>query len=372
MELTNLDQDGRNLAKSIINTINKISIMIDDNPPVVTRRLSTELTLEKVRELLSNSEEQIRIYEYMDFIGPYGIILRNEEGEELLKNNLHDGYILKIEKSINPNVNEAICRYNLNCGIKMTECGPKIINEKIFEFQDITQGVDMKKINYIENRYEGKCESKHENFLRKNLVAEGKISISMHLSVDLTISNGRQTNDTHNTEFSSQYKIILLPRYEIEIDVKKVQPSENFIQAVEFALNGNNAVEELRNVCENFGEYIARKVKIGGRMNKIVYYDASSISRQPSTDLSAGIRVGSEFIGGIGGNYNNINGHNESLSTSNVITHLCVYGGDESKFQEDNMASWQESLNDHTTWKIIEYVDLIPIFDVLKSELRQR
>ncbi|CAG8707666.1 2726_t:CDS:1, partial [Dentiscutata heterogama] len=369
MDLKNL------IGKFIINSNNKISIQIDNNPPVTYDKLNPESTLKEVREKLSNSEEQkTHIYEYMNFVGPYGIILRDQESNELLKENLHCGYILRVERSIDPNISETTQRCMLNYGIKMTEDGPKNVSEIAFEFhQDITQSVKMRKF-FAEYKYEGTCINKHENFLRKNLVAEGKISIAMpsQSSVGFTILHGSQTNNTYNTEFSSKYNIRLFSRYEIEIDIKKVQPTEIFIQEVNSALQSNNPVNELKRVCEKFGECIASKVKIGGRIHKIEYYNMSSSSRQISTTMSADINIGSNLVGSIGGSYSNVNGHNVSSSTSNDKIYIRFYGGDENKFKEDNIVLWQDSLEDYTTWQVIEYTELIPIFDVLNSELRQK
>ncbi|KAF0559890.1 hsp70 family protein [Gigaspora margarita] len=361
----------RNFAKNTLSSVNKISIQIDNKVPVTYDKLNPESTLKEVREKLSNSEEQTRIYEYMNFVGPYGIILRDQENNELLRENLHDGYILKIERSIDPNINEITHRCKLNYGIRMTEDGPKNLNEMAFEFpQDITQSVKMRKF-YAEYKYEGMCTSKHENFLRKNLVTEEEISIAMPsgLYIGFIISGGNQTDDTYNTEFSSKYKIRLFSRYKIEIDIEKVQPTEIFIQGVNSALESDNTIDELKRVCEKFGEYIARNVKTGGRMHKIEYYNMSNFT---PTNRSANINIGSKLVGSIGGSYNNVNEHNVSSSMSDDETYIRFYGGDENKFKEDNLALWQDSLDDYTTWQVIEYTDLIPIFDVLNSELRQK
>ncbi|CAG8826295.1 35074_t:CDS:2, partial [Gigaspora margarita] len=364
----------RNLAKNVLGPVNKISIHIDNKTPVTYDKLNSESTLKEVRDLLSNTEEQTCIYEYMNFVGPYGIILRDQESNELLKENLHDGYILKIEKSNDPNINETIRRCQLNYGIRMTENGPKNVNEKAIEFpQDITKSVKMSK-SYAEYKYEGTCINKHESFLRKNLVVEGKISIVMpsYLSIGFTISRGSQTNDSYNTEFSSKYNIRLFSKYEVEIDIKKVQPTEIFIQEVNSALESDNTIDKLKSVCEKFGEYIASKVKIGGRMHEIKYYNMLSSSRQISSNTSYSINTGSNFVGNIGGSYNNADGHNVYSSTSNDETYIRSYGGDANKFKVDNIVLWQDSLDDYTTWQVIEYTDLIPIFDVLNSVLRQK
>ncbi|CAG8812344.1 37125_t:CDS:2, partial [Gigaspora margarita] len=363
--------DTEKIVEKVPNPVNKISIQIDYKTPVTYDKLNPESTLQEVRKKLSNSEEQTRIYEYMNFVGPYGIILRDQESNELLRKNLHDGYILKIERSNDPNINETTQRCKLNYGIRMTEDGPKNVPEMAFEFpQDITKSVKMRKF-CVEYKYEGTCISKHENFLRKNLVAEGKISIAMpsDLSFGFIISGGNQTDDAYNTEFSSKYNIRIFSKYELEIDIKKVQPTEMFIQEVNSALESDNTINELKRVCEKFGEHIASKVKIGGR---IEYYNMSNLSRQISTKKSGSINIGLNLVGSIESCYNNVYGHNVSSSTSNSETYIRFYGGDENKFKEDNIDLWQDTLDDYTTWQVIEYTDLTPIFDVLNSELRQR
>ncbi|CAG8856090.1 29472_t:CDS:2, partial [Gigaspora margarita] len=63
-----------NFAKNTLSSVNKISIHIDNKTPITYDKLNPESTLKEVREKFSNSEEQTRIYEYMNFVGPYGII----------------------------------------------------------------------------------------------------------------------------------------------------------------------------------------------------------------------------------------------------------------------------------------------------------
>ncbi|CAG8853425.1 37338_t:CDS:1, partial [Gigaspora margarita] len=65
---------------------------------------------------------------------------------------------------------------------------------------------------------------------------------------------------------------------------------------VNSALESDNTIDELKRVCEKFGEYIAIKVKISRRMHKIEYYNMSSFLL---TNRSASINVRSKLVGSI-------------------------------------------------------------------------
>ncbi|CAG8636920.1 18120_t:CDS:1, partial [Racocetra fulgida] len=67
--------------------------------------------------------------------------------------------------------------------------------------------------------------------------------------------------------------------------------------------------------------------------------------------------------------------HKEAfLNVLGIDENLCkvygkVYGGVKNKFLVDHVKPWLDSLNNYTTWKIIEYDNILPIFNILDDEL---
>ncbi|CAG8792273.1 16869_t:CDS:2, partial [Gigaspora rosea] len=65
---------------------------------------------------------------------------------------------------------------------------------------------------------------------------------------------------------------------------------------------------------------------------------------------------------------------NKDISYSEVKTSIEIrdFGGDKSKFKSEKIDPWQDSLNDdYKYWCIIEYDNIIPIFNILDDNLRQ-
>ncbi|KAF0559888.1 hsp70 family protein [Gigaspora margarita] len=310
----------------------------------------------------------------MNFISPRGTVSRKQENEKLLKDILFANNILKIKKSTHPNANSIIQICKLNYGFTMTENGSEKADKDAIEFpQDVTLDIHMNELGYTKCENEGTCKHTQENFLLKTLMIGGKASLTIpsSLSFGISLSHEHQIKSTYHTECFYGYKIILLPRCEIEVKIEKIKPTETFKQAVDDALKKTNPMNELKIIRERFGEYIAKKVKIGGRIDRIVYHNASNSSQENPKTRSIGGNIGSELVK-IKSSYKHNNGHSEFFSISSGNFDINVYGGDIKTFDKDNMALWKDSLNDYTTWSVIQYVNLVPIFDILDPEIHQK
>ncbi|CAG8580249.1 16267_t:CDS:2, partial [Dentiscutata erythropus] len=328
--------------------IKEILIKINDDFPVAYDKLGEKFTLDStlndVRRQLSDENEIICIQDNMYFCSPSSIILRDSESNKLLKDVLSKDNILQIRKLPNVNKKNVILKNcKLEYGINMTDEGPKIANEVALEFSQ----------NIMDEPHFGKVdketyENSFEDFLRKNLIADVKASVNfLHLSIGLGMAHECSSTNINNTKFFSTHEITLLQKYSFKIG--NIKPTEKFKKEVEDALNSHEP-KAFKNICEKYGEFIARKVKI------------------------ANGKLGSEIVGGINFEYSKNQGINISSSISSVTTYTRVYGGDKSKFHQGNIDFdfWLNSLNDYERLCAIEYEDLIPMFDLLDPELHQK
>ncbi|CAG8719139.1 8428_t:CDS:2, partial [Cetraspora pellucida] len=342
---------------------------INDDSPVaydkLGERFTLDSTLDDVRRQLSNEGDLICISDNMYFCSPSAIILRASESNKLLKDVLFKNNILQIKKLPNVNKKNVILKKcKLEYGINMTDEGPKIANEIALEFlsENIMDELHFEKVS--KETYE----NSFEDFLRKNLMANVKASINfLHLSIGLGVAHERSSTNTNNTNFFSTHEIMLLQKYSFKIG--NVKPTKKFQEDVEDALNSNDP-EAFKNLCEKYGEFIARKVKIGGKIQKISYYNASSLMLDKLKNWSSSGKIGSGIVGDINLEYSKNQGINLYSSVSSATTCTRVYGGDKSKFRQYDL--WLNSLNDYESLCAIEYDDLIPIFDLLDPELRQK
>ncbi|KAF0344512.1 hsp70 family protein [Gigaspora margarita] len=367
-----------NILKNIFNPIEpleEIYIKINDKVPVVYDKLGEKFTLDNtlndVRNQLSDEDEIIRIQDNMNFCSPSGIILRDSESNKLLKDVLFKDNILKIIKLSNINKNVILEKCKLKYGINMTDEGPKIANTIALDFSQDTN-IIMEELSIFTEKTDNKTyENSFEDFLGKNLIADIKASIEfLHSSIGFGVSHEYSSTDTNNTKFSSTHEIMLLPKYIFEIG--NVKPTEEFKTEVELALNSDRPIEKFKNICEKYGEFIAHKVKIGGKVQTISYSNASNLKLDKLKNWSANGKLGSEIVGGVNFGYSMNQGINEYSSISSVKTYTRVYGGDKSNFRQNNIDSWRDSLNDYESWCAIEYDDLVHIFDLLDPELRHK
>ncbi|RIB18901.1 hypothetical protein C2G38_2084519 [Gigaspora rosea] len=372
-----------NFIKNIFNpnepleeiSIKEIYIKINNKDPVVYDKLGEKFTLDntlnEVRNQLSDEDEIIRIQDNMNFCSPSGIILRDSESNKLLKDVLFKDNILKIIKLSNVNKNIILEKCKLKYGINMTDEGPKIAKTIALDFSQDTN-ISMEELSIFTEKTDNKIyENSFEDFLGKNLIADVKASIEfLHSSIGFGVSHECLSTNTNNTRFSSTHEIMLLPKYTFEIG--NVKPTEEFKTDVELALNSDMPKEKFKNICEKYGEFIALKVKIGGKVQTISYCNASNLKLDKLKNWSANGKLGSEIVGGINFGYHMSQGINRYSSISSIKTYTRVYGGDKSKFRQNNIDSWRDSLNNYESWCAIEYDDLIPIFDLLDPELRQK
>ncbi|CAG8830117.1 41215_t:CDS:2, partial [Gigaspora margarita] len=338
-------------------SIKEIYIKIDDKDPVVYDKLGEKFTLNNtlndVRNQLSDEDEIIRIQDNMDFYV------------------LFEDNTLIIRKSSKVNEKIILEKCKLKYGINMTDEGPKIANTIALDFSQDTN-IIMEELSIFTEKTDNKTyENSFEDFLGKNLIADMTASTEfLHSSIGFGVSHEYSSTNTNSTKFSSTHEIMLLPKCIFEIG--NVKPTEEFKTEVELALNSDRPKEEFKNICEKYGEFIAHKVKIGGKVQTISYSNASNLKLDKLKNWSANGKLGSEIVGGVNFGYSMNQEINEYSSISSVKTYTRVYGGDKSNFRQNNIDSWRDSLNDYESWCAIEYDDLVHIFDLLDPELRQK
>ncbi|KAF0532295.1 hsp70 family protein [Gigaspora margarita] len=360
-----------NFVNSKLNSVKEISVQINDGI-FVSRTIDTGLTLEKVREHLSNDEE-IRIYDNMFFIGKKGKIKRSDEYKQLLSKNLHDGDILKITKEFLLDKKEAVDKYGLAYGFKMTSDGLKRAATSAFNINISDKGFRLDLEDTCEYTNIREYNNVIEDYYIKNLIANGKISIPLpkSLSVGFSISHERSNENTLHSELSSKYEIKIFQKAGIKIENSAIIPTDEFKEKVNNALKSKNPTNELRKICEEYGEYAAQKVKLGGKILTIKKGKSLKVLQRKKRMPSSSLKLGGN-LAEVSCDYKNTK--NKDISYSEVKTSIEIrdFGGDKSKFKSENIGPWQDSLNDdYKYWSIIEYDNIIPIFYILDDNLRQ-
>ncbi|CAG8496930.1 11680_t:CDS:2 [Dentiscutata heterogama] len=361
----------------------EVTIEIDEESNSYTQKVDTEQSLSNFRKELSDLYEQNPngrpyIYKNMFFVGKGGgIISEEDENDCKLSDVLHYGNIIKIKRSLKHiDESEIIKRCKLEYGIKMSDDGPvePHKNKKAFEFIKQNEVVELfQQIADIYSKVESITRNnKYEIIYQKNLITNLKVSTNLpwsSLSTSLNISHKRSNKRANYNETSMTFDVNLQGRAKV-IMTNKIRPSKEFEKAVDHALRCPNPIEELKGVCNEYGEFWAREIIIGGKI-QIVRDDFVEINTQTEERMlgagcSIDIRNNNSSL-----QYNRTENRIIDTNSRESRTRPMYIGGDINMARE-NVNDWIKTLENYTKWRIVEYRDVVSIFEILDYNLRRR
>ncbi|CAG8552719.1 25669_t:CDS:2 [Gigaspora rosea] len=171
-----------------------------------------------------------------------------------------------------------------------------------------------------------KCDSKLDSLFKRNFISCQNISNILSCSSNFFGDTFCHMLD-HMTTIKCSYR--KWEKEELSISKSNINPTKDFITAVENALKSKNKEVQLRMISREYGGFYARRLVFGGAIIKETSNDATIIR----------VRV----IGGI----------KEYISGS-------------------SLKYWINSLDNRSTWDIIEYDKIYSIFDLLDDSLQQK
>ncbi|RIB28502.1 hypothetical protein C2G38_2028474 [Gigaspora rosea] len=306
-----------------------------------------------------------------------GIISQDAEHSCKLGDALRDGDIIKIKRSLEHiDESEIIKRCNLVYGIKMSDDGPVEPHKSKKAFEFIKQNEVIELFQPIADIY-SKDESftrnnKYEIIYQKNLIANLKVSANLpwsSLSTDFEISYERLRGRTNYNETSMIFDVNLQGRAKV-LMTNKVRPSKEFEKAVDDALKDFKPLEKLKDVCKEYGEFWAREIILGGKIQIIRddFIEISTQTEERTLGASSSINIRNINLN-LQGNRseNEIIGINSRESSTKPM-----YIGGDINMARENINGWIKSLENYTKWRIVEYRDVVSIFEILDHDLRRR
>ncbi|KAF0475479.1 kinase-like protein [Gigaspora margarita] len=197
-------------------------------------------------------------------------------------------------------------------------------------------------ISHKDNTY--KCDHEFRTDCKRCLIIDGKVSDALEWfcsSLKLPPINSEQFTN-HLCEW--------WPKKEIKFSKNSdIIATEEFVKDVKAALESNeDIIKQLRKVSEDYGHFYAYHLILGGAIVK----SNSHVKNSVGQDIK---------------NMQNFHNDNTDVSTS-----VNVIGGNKNKYSEDNIKSWDESLENESTWKIIGYNDIYPLFELLEEDLQKK
>ncbi|KAF0553676.1 kinase-like protein [Gigaspora margarita] len=340
-DINNQNLDYFEIKSDITNQSPVIQVSINVvNPSIKSYKfkLSKEEKLDRVRNMILNEEKSNNIqFDY--FVSKKNEpILHEEESNislgSILRPSISNCFYIQIvdvwEKLIKMIEQGFIFKDDLieNAAKSAFKINKDKIKSEIFKINENSNLSE--RFNYEEEKQV--CECKFDILCSRNLVSCKGSIILPWLSIFLGKSkeSSKQTlkNQTTTDIFITKFK-----RAEIFISKEYVILTEEFKKKIENTLDSLKSyyeiIDDLREITKNYGCFYARHIVFGGAIIK-----EENAKYLTNSYLS--------FIGG--GNL----GDKPSLTT------------------------FMESLEDFKKWKIIEYSDIYPIFDLLDDALRKK
>ncbi|CAG8450551.1 2091_t:CDS:2 [Scutellospora calospora] len=196
--------------------------------------------------------------------------------------------------------------------------------------------------NVIENIE--KCNRMFDILCKRNFISYENISsilpwLSIFYGKEQNTSGQMLEHLTNTTEFS--YK--KWEKSELIISKQSIRPTNSFITDVKNALKGTDnksKVTKLREVTKKYGNFYARRLVFGG-----------AIIRE-NTNIETVETLA-------------------NIINSNQNSKVRIIGGIKKEYNNDSIKSWVNSLDNYTTWDIIEYDEIYSIFDLLDDNLQK-
>ncbi|CAG8457121.1 15937_t:CDS:2, partial [Dentiscutata heterogama] len=230
------------------------------------------------------------------------------------------------------------------------------INGSIESASDKAFKIDINKIEFsdpgfVREEKEHKCNHAPNANCKRNLIIDEKFSVALEWvcnSLKLSWKNSKHSN-IHLCEWRPKKEII----------ISDISATNEFIRDVKAALNNNeDIIKHLSYVSEKYGHFYAHHLVLGGARVKNKSHVVNS--------GEYGLKLSSMFRFGFGTNANV-----ENAQSFHGDNYTSIIGGNKAKYFQDGMKSWDESLKDASTWKIIGYDKIYSLFDLLNEDLQK-
>ncbi|CAJ0900525.1 13184_t:CDS:2 [Entrophospora sp. SA101] len=286
--------------------------------------------------------------------------------EKIIEKNDKNINLINLSKKNRPNLSKLI--ESCESGFNMTKDeGTKKAPRKAITI------IDPKFEEYDNPKIRGfvkKCNDVQENLYERNIALVGnlllpwlssciglKSSIEFEKKLDMATSYSIEKSEYASIEFTKS-NYCLKP--EFEDDVKS---------AVDSKLSLKEKLEKLEKIIENYGQFISKKIIFGGKIVKQLTSEANQVGESSSNTKNIELNISHPRTVGAGASASKTKSVNDITRSSETISYQCTIGGNGNGALLDD---WYESLRDPDKWDIIEYKDVIPIFEILPDDLKNQ
>ncbi|CAG8495984.1 3236_t:CDS:2 [Ambispora gerdemannii] len=345
----------------------EITVQVNNDTRVVTK-LPTAVNLTEIRKILSEKSE-IRMGRKAYFcqaIEDSPIIPHDEEEKYFLENVIDSLKRLKLKGEIEPNWADIIERNSLKCGLFFTKNGPKSAEKKAFEILQYPKSTLQIPIT---SDQELNCRTEIDDIRAKNLFVTTSLDANLpYTPISAMLGGSYQSNSvnhSNNVNIKTYQKSIRIKAI-FSMSESQIEPTKEFVSAVDVALVSTNRRESLEQVTKDFGKVWCKKLGIGGS----ILYVLKGESIVNESRMCDEINIGGGF--GIGGTAGKGTETNQMNALTSEYSYFQIRGGLENYFHEQGMSGWIKSLDDYKTWEVVTYSDIHSIFDILDEGRRTK
>ncbi|PKY44307.1 TPR-like protein [Rhizophagus irregularis] len=183
----------------------------------------------------------------------------------------------------------------------------------------------------------------------KNIKPSTKLEfalISNNIFSIKNLSNFPFTNDSHKSYEGYNHVLVKCEKYEIHLNTDIIKPTKEFEQVIEKALNSMKPLKALQDVFNEYGHLFPRRIILGILLKNISSNIPSSITLDDVNDVNKIL---------------------ESLDNLNISYLLTQKGR---VIERNDLTNWNNNTNNNL--EIIEFSDIIPLYQILDEEKRNK
>jgi hypothetical protein len=286
-----------------------------------------------------------------------------EEENYLLNEIIDENNILYLKQCSKPDwkcLNEL---RKLDYGCTMTVNGIKKADKRAFEMNncELTE-IDAKgcQKGIVE------IKSNDDRIMKKNLVFS--TDINAESLVELGISIGNMRNEGVNSENISSYHFTEYGKVSLKFIDRYLEPTSDFIKEIEGAIESEDPAEKLKQITEQYGQFIPTRIILGGR----AHFNESVKSIGRSTGNSKETAMKANASGVLDVNAAATSSYSEEKLEHCKSNYTKLIGGEQSSLENFDEKAWFKSLENYKNWDCIEFQDLISIFQPIPDDLRKK
>nr|CAG8644002.1 13634_t:CDS:2 [Entrophospora candida] len=215
------------------------------------------------------------------------------------------------------------------------------------------------------------CNDEQQNLYTRNIGGKILSSLLPWLSFCISLENSIELEKKLDTVTS--YSIQKSERASIEFTKSNYYLKPEFEKDVKSAVDPKLLLEEklekLKEIIENYGQFISKKIIFGGKIIKQLTSETNQAGRLYSNTQNVELNINPPGIFGADASASRTKSVNDITRSSETISYKRIIGGNGNDAILDD---WYNSLRDPDQWGIIEYENIIPIFEILPDDLKNQ